>query len=311
MPSKKKARSKARRATKSRKAKDDDAVNGIDSGMQRLQIGNKKKISKDEDDDEETLLEAAINLAAAEREELEAAAKNEANNSQICIHGVQPLPGYQDRRLFLELFVDEYNACYASNIRIDHIFRRAYEATKPKFAEVWNDPDKIQYLVSCYLNLAVDKILVGDYPSSGGGSAMLASFFEQWAAVVVDAKEAQASCDWNIFEAMCDWSKIVELFNCDEHTLVSFCRKRIPCKCLDSKYKEVKSITKMGICHNGSCSLPGHNAPRSEMLCCTQCRKANYCSRECQVAHWPLHRPDCECNTRKVAALKSFQKQKK
>eukprot|EP00984_Skeletonema_dohrnii_P035641 scaffold35642_cov211-Skeletonema_dohrnii-CCMP3373.AAC.1 len=29
------------------------------------------------------------------------------------------------------------------------------------------------------------------------------------------------------------------------------------------------------------------------MLYCTQCRVANYCSRECQVADWPEHKNYC------------------
>jgi hypothetical protein len=38
-------------------------------------------------------------------------------------------------------------------------------------------------------------------------------------------------------------SKIVQANRADEHTLVKFFRKRIPCSCLDEKYQEVKQIT--------------------------------------------------------------------
>lgn len=74
----------------------------------------------------------------------------------------------------------------------------------------------------------------------------------------------------------------------------SYLRKNIPCSCLDKKYKEVKSITRMGMCCNEMCSLPNQMAKRSTMLCCTGCRVANYCSRECQKAAWPENKEFCE-----------------
>ena len=81
----------------------------------------------------------------------------------------------------------------------------------------------------------------------------------------------------------------------DAHTLVRFFQKRIPCTCLDTKYEEVRSITKMSVCHNPSCNLPHRRAARSDMFYCAQCKQANYCSRECQKSDWKRHK--CWCNT--------------
>ena len=85
-----------------------------------------------------------------------------------------------------------------------------------------------------------------------------------------------------------------ELLHGDEHTLVKYLRKNIPCNCLDEKYKEVKSMTKMGMCWNPKCSHPNKLVKRSSMLCCDRCRAIVYCSPECQKAHWPLHKLYCE-----------------
>jgi hypothetical protein len=88
--------------------------------------------------------------------------------------------------------------------------------------------------------------------------------------------------------------KMVELYYADEHTLVQFFRKRIPCSCLDEKYKEVRHITKVGICWNPQCKLPDRmRVKRSGMVYCTRCRVINYCSRECQVDAWPDHKLVC------------------
>ena len=312
MPSKKKARGKARRTPKSKKAKDDGggAVNDIDSQMQRLQIGNNKN-SKDEDDDEEALLEAAINLAASEREELKAAAKNDdVNNSEKCHHGFKPIPipGNHVCEAFIESFVVEFNACCRSNPNIYELFRHIYEATKTKYTEVWNDSDMMQWVASHIIIHGTNEILKGNY-SIATHFSMCSSFFEQWAAVLYQ-NESQASCVWDKFVDLCDWGKMSELYLGDEHTIVSFFRKRVPCNCLDDKYNEVKSITKIGFCHNPNCSLPERKTVRSKMLYCTQCRKANYCSRECQVAHWPTHKEYCAliAENNKRAAKKSRQK---
>ena len=102
-------------------------------------------------------------------------------------------------------------------------------------------------------------------------------------------------------------AKIMELSLADEHTLVQFFRKQIPCSCLDEKYKEVKSITKMGICFNDCCPLPG-SMIRSKMLRCTGCingHNVSYCSRACQEAHWPVHKIVCGKTTQEMAAMSS------
>ena len=310
MPSKKKAKGKARRAAKSRKAKEEDgAVNSsIDWEDQRLLISNNNS-SKDEDED--AMLEAAINLAAAERDELEAAAKNEEeDNSDICNHGLVPYPRNHICVEFLGSFADEFNACNSSNRRIDHFFEHIYEAMKATYAEVWNDSEKIQWVASYFIMNGTNEILGGNYPHAGI-RAMCSSFFEQWAAEI-RKNETQDSCDWKIFQTLCYWGKISELCYGDEHTLVSFFRKRIPCNCLDSKYEEVKSIKKIGICCNTSCSPPDKikKTVRSTMFYCTQCRNANYCSRECQVAHWPTHKQFCIATALRLASRKSRQKRR-
>ena len=307
MPSKKKARGKARRAAKSRKAKEDDgAVNDIGSEMQRLQISNNKRKNCKDDDDEDALLEAAINLAAAEREELEAAAvkNDEVINSEQCVHGLVSFSKNPTCRAFMKSFD---KACKTASIGFD--LECGYEATKREYAEVWNDPDKLQWIASRFMAHGTKDILRGEYDNSRG-SASMACFFEQSASIAMHENDTQDCCNWDTFATLCDWGKQFELCDGDQHTLVSFFRKRIPCKCLDDKYEEVKSVSKIGLCYNYNCSLPARQAVRSTMMSCTQCRVANYCSRECQVAHWPTHKQLCITTARRLAARKSGHKTK-
>eukprot|EP00984_Skeletonema_dohrnii_P020864 scaffold10278_cov113-Skeletonema_dohrnii-CCMP3373.AAC.3 len=68
-------------------------------------------------------------------------------------------------------------------------------------------------------------------------------------------------------QALVNWSKINEATNpLDIHTLVKFLRKRIQCKCLDKKYKEVKDTTKLGFCYNTECTIQRTSRTRQNIL---------------------------------------------
>ena len=112
--------------------------------------------------------------------------------------------------------------------------------------------------------------------------ASFACYLEEYTAIILRTK------------ATFDPTKSAELICADEHTLVKYLRKSIPCNCLDEKYKQVKSITKMGLCANPHCCLPDRRAERKTMLYCTRCRSVNYCSPECQKANWSEHKKSCK-----------------
>ena len=126
--------------------------------------------------------------------------------------------------------------------------------------------------------------------------ASLACYFEDFKAVGV-----------HMTRAVPNFPKIFELLSADDHTLVSYYRKRIPCVCLDEKYKEVKSVKKTGLCYNPNCSHPGRKVERSRMFSCTRCDVANYCSVECQKAEWKRHRHFCDGAVKAKAAFDSSQ----
>lgn len=189
----------------------------------------------------ETFLEEAIRLAAAEKKELEAAEK--------CNHGYSPRSYKEHKRCCL--FAREYlDALYDDN---PNNFVHAVEAAKEKiFPGAWKDEKKLGLTKSKFLHIGTDAILDGDI----GMARVFASFanhLEQW----IDLKVYRS--------AFMDPAKSDELFNADERSY----RKSIPCSCLDQKYKEVKSIKKIGICCNINCSLPHRKVQRSAMLSCT------------------------------------------
>ena len=158
----------------------------------------------------------------------------------------------------------------------------AKKATMDKFADAWNDFNMIDTAMSFFLGLGTQQYLDGMYDDARL-FATYARYFEQYIAVAF--KQTQA---------LQNWPKIEDTYVADDHTLVKFFRNRIPCSCLDEKYQEVKNIPKMGYCVNPQCSIADKRVERSKAKYCSRCRCVTFCSRECQVAVWSMHKSDCD-----------------
>ena len=268
MPSRKKAKGKARKAAKQAKAKEEESRAVVEAAGQRQ-----------EESVEAQLQRLIIN----------------ATSPKLCRHGLdQSSSGEQ--KICLD-FINAFKAPFhsADNIDLGQVFLTAYDATKEKYPDVYDSKSKLDTVISMLLCCGTQLILDGDNRDAEL-YAMLASHFEEYMAVEVHITKATAS-----------WSKIYELCDTDVHTLVSYYRKRIPCDCLDQKYKEVKSVKKMGWCYNPNCSLPGGNLERSKMFSCTRCGAANYCSVECQRANWNEHKKNCNKTAKAKAAFNADQ----
>jgi len=200
-----------------------------------------------------------------------------------CKHGSASPP--EEERIcaeFIEAFRAGYNSAVVHGVEdLGAALGAASLASNEKYAHVWDDVTMMQKVVSFLLCLGTTRIVDGNNYDARP-HAYFTSYFEL--CVEVGCRKSQAISFASIIETY----KVV-----DEHTLVRFFQKRIPCACLDEKYNEVKSITKMGICWNPNCSLPDRKAERCKMLYCTRCGAVNYCSRECQVTDWPSHRACC------------------
>eukprot|EP00985_Skeletonema_marinoi_P000035 scaffold8_cov142-Skeletonema_marinoi.AAC.28 len=285
MVSRKKAKGKARRAAKAEAEK-------------------ARAIEVVEDAEDEAAAAAANQLQGSRRGQLQMkdARKSKNDNTRTasakCHHGLVPSHRRQSHeeflntshnvencKRFLQRFVYEFDSAEFDSAAGN--FLQAYHATKEKYGEVWNDPGKMKFVVSYLITCGTSKVLEG-HTKIASKYASLASYFEQYMEV-----------DFLNTRPYPNWPKIRELYisssAADEHTLVSFLKKRIPCSCLDEKYKQVKSISKIGICFNPKCPLPGGITNRSNTKCCSRCRWAvNYCSEECQEAAWPEHKADCD-----------------
>eukprot|EP00984_Skeletonema_dohrnii_P029172 scaffold19566_cov132-Skeletonema_dohrnii-CCMP3373.AAC.1 len=211
--------------------------------------------------------------------ELGAAAISSGHDTKKCSHGFEEMDN-----MFIDLAMAFIRAVHDANKMGQSYLNcliAAEDATKDEFAAVWNDSAKMEIVISFFLSMGTDSILEGNYHAARE-FAIYARYFEQH--IAVELHQSQA---------IMHWQKIKEVsIRGDIHTLVKFHRKRIPCACLNSKYEEVKATTKMGICYNPQCNNKDGLVERSKTMYCSRCRCVAYCSRECQKAHWPMHRED-------------------
>jgi hypothetical protein len=257
MPSRKKKAGKARKAAKEAKAAEEE---------------------KEGDDEEQDALESQMQRLAIENLLINAGAVKKCHHGfEVESHGA----------LCLE-FVKTFQQGYITKTQqsgekcLVTCFLAGTVATKDKFAAVWDDATKMTNIVSHRVAHSTECILDGK-ENPARVIASIAYYFEQYIATHLEKTQP-----------VMKWHQIAELQHSDLHTLVKFLRKRIPCKCLDKKYKEVKSVTKMGVCFNNECPLPDRRAAQSEMFHCTGCRQVCYCSVECQKVDWPRHKEGCK-----------------
>ena len=86
------------------------------------------------------------------------------------------------------------------------------------------------------------------------------------------------------------WRDLCYTGTCMKRDLVKFYRKRTACSCLKKVHLETrKTLPKVG-----NCTHCKEVKERALLMVCSRCRIAQYCSRECQNAHWSRHKGYCE-----------------
>lgn len=174
----------------------------------------------------------------------------------------------------------------------------ATEVSRKKYPLMWQNEHKLVTIKMLLLAMGTNCVLSGDIDLARQ-CASCAHFFKIFVEDIFHEGRAM----------MMGADKNTELFLSDEHTLVRYLQKHIPCSCLDNKYEEVKGVKKMGFCSFPHCKIPDRMAERSTMLYCTRCRQTNYCSRECQESHWRAgHKEDCDDLRKQRKAYKSSRK---
>ncbi len=221
------------------------------------------------------------------------AVKAEAEANQ-CFHGFDQLSQSDRCKEFIKSYELHYGTISLRTRMVGQTYAETLDVMKVHFPDVFGDALMLKNISSYYLSVGTNKILQGS--NDVGYNASHACFFEQIIAQYHDKTRQM------------NMSKVIELMGTDQHTNVKFIRERIPCKCLDEKYNQVKSIKKMGHCGSVNCISSNRVVERKTMLYCVNCRQINYCCRECQVADWSRHKPMCKQVSKMKDEFKSSQR---
>jgi hypothetical protein len=202
------------------------------------------------------------------------------NNSQ-CKHGLMALPDGHICQQIIDMLTQTLELV-SDNADIALVLG-ALQSSSTAHPKEWEDAHKLECMKMFFVSRGAELILDGEDGVATAAVAFIVSMIEQ-----------RRSCRVLRTQATPKPNKFIELANGDPRTLISFFKKKIPCKCLDEKYNEVKYLEKTGICANDECSLPnGGRVVRSTMLTCSCCRETHYCSRECAAVHWQDHKQLC------------------
>ena len=113
---------------------------------------------------------------------------------------------------------------------------------------------------------------------------------------VVLASEHYHNGSGSIFQALRNRVVASKIRDCDDEIhsnkrdALKFYRKRISCNCLKRMHLEArKTLFKIGMCWY--CK---EEKVRVTLDVCSRCRVSQYCSKECQVAAWPVHKMNCD-----------------
>jgi len=78
-----------------------------------------------------------------------------------------------------------------------------------------------------------------------------------------------------------------------ERTVIRVFAKRAPCSCLEDQLARVNQQPKIG-----ACSWCRQQFEYQSLMKCDRCTLPHYCSRACQVDHWPEHKNVCKPKVR-------------
>ena len=213
---------------------------------------------------------------------------NQVKNDGECMHGFSD---FSNRGAYeiIRMYFHEFLGKEQGNVQ------KALFATMPQYANCWGNIGTISMVQSYFLWLGTDKILNEKESSyTSNMCAYIVRYIEQHIEIL--HLRADPFGDFSNYEKTVNlWlANCHDLITANDRALVSFFRKRIPCKCLDEKNEETKKQTKSSSCYNEKCKFNFHRVEKSKTMCCSRCRSAHYCSRDCQVADWPRHKKYCQ-----------------
>lgn len=234
---------------------------------------------------------AAAQPAAAAAQPTDSRHQNQQRQKQIqqlarwmggCRHGCMPPEGHTSCDEFADMFYE--NLQFGNGVTDLMKVAQALGLVFQKFPEIWTNETHRHWAVARLQADGVNMILNDVQPRIVAILTAALHAIEKYDPI--SGKSTSTRSDK-------DFLKNRDLTAGCERSLVQYFRQRIPCSCLDEKYAALQVQPKTGPC--GHCRQVKE---RSALKVCSGCNREQYCSRDCQAAHWPEHKEKCKKNAR-------------
>ena len=151
-----------------------------------------------------------------------------------CTHGWNPseYPHGHDCHMFVEEALESLQNKGSLSL--------AKNMNPQKYPRIWSNSERLDWIVSVLIAIGTELVLqYGDDMAITRQVISQSEALRQYQIMVLHRIQPKIYC-----------ARIDDLVYADVRRIVSYTKKRIPCSCLDAKYKEVKSFTKTGMCRN-------------------------------------------------------------
>ena len=196
---------------------------------------------------------------------------NREGERTSCTHGCVVLPPPDHAVLRFMNSFEAKTQCGAFQIfELSEVMEKTFKL----HPEVWNNDEYRQMAISILVSVGTNLILRGANEEDNY------SFEAQFALGILLLESYDGGdFDGTTLRAVLKGSNVAKG---GKREVLKFYSKRLPCSCLQEKYKEAKkTLPKLG-----RCSYCKQTKERTSLMTCGACKVPTYCSRECQVADW-------------------------
>ena len=160
-------------------------------------------------------------------------------------------------------------------------------------AKLWSINDTYRNMTTdILLKIGTNFLLGSDSQIHGDSTSTNAAHIAEVIVILDNYKETKSANEVILSRGVA--TKHRDLHGGNMRDVLKFYSKRTSCSCLKKVYSDArKTLPKVGKCFH--CE---ETKERASLSVCSKCRINHYCSRECQVAHWPCHEKCCDIRVR-------------
>ena len=192
-------------------------------------------------------------------------------------------------------FMNSFSILWDDKVRMDGPIKLMYENLQDSFQthrEVWDNNIYRELAINMFTTIGTNMILADNANQSINSISKPISIVDYITILenyVPGARDFQSAV--NTRGAADKMRNIMDVASSiGRRDVLKFFRKRLDCKCLKAMHLDArKTIPKLGKCFH--CKKV---VQRASLMVCSKCRMIQYCSRECQVANWPMHACLCQ-----------------